>query len=246
MRTTRFIAAAAAGVVAVTTFGAVAMASAVEGPLPLAITATATDPQLADDLTFMREEERLARDLYTLFAERYPSATVFANIARSEDRHFTAVGRQLDRFGIEDPSDGRAAGDYAVSELDELYDSLATQGETLEGALKAGIAIEEEDISDLEAVLARASSEPAERTFTALLAASRNHLKAFTTALENGGVCDCAGDRQGTDGRQGNGNRYGNGNRQGPANGQGLGAGMRHGNHWGPGFGSATCDGATS
>ena len=240
MRTTRFIASAAAGVVALTAFGTVTMAYAADGPVPTAITVTATDPQLAKDLQFMREEERLAGDLYQLFAERYPEATVFANIAKSEDQHFTAVGRQLDNFSIDDPSAGLEPGDYAFAELDELYATLAAQGETLDGAIKAGIAVEEEDIADLEAALARDSSDPVERTFTALLAGSENHLTAFTTALENGGVCDCTGEetqnRQGTNDRQGNGNRQGSGN----------GAGMRQGNATGgPGSGpnTAECDG---
>lgn len=240
MKTTRFIASAAAGVVALTAFGTVTMAYAADGSVPTAITATATDPQLVEDLQFMREEERLAGDLYQLFAERYPEATVFANIARSEDQHATAVGRQLTNFGIEDPSAGLEPGDYYFDELDELYATLATQGETLDGAIKAGIAVEEEDIADLKAALARESSDPVERTFGALLAGSENHLKAFTTALENGGVCDCTGDA--AQNRQGTNDRQGNGNRQGSANGQG----MRQGNAaGGPGFGpnAADCDG---
>jgi len=214
--------------------------------VPTAITVTATDPQLATDLQFMREEERLARDLYLLFAERYPDANVFANITRSEDRHYTAVGRQLENFGIDDPSAGLEAGDYGYAELDELYATLAKQGETLDGAIKAGIAVEEEDIADLEAALARESSDPIERTFAALLAGSQNHLDAFTTALENGGVCACTGD--GNQNRQGANDRQGNGNRQGPGNGKGagVGAGMRQGNATGgPGSGpnTAECDG---
>ncbi|NLI19088.1 MAG: DUF2202 domain-containing protein [Actinomycetales bacterium] len=239
MRTTRIIASTAAGVLTLTAFGTVAMAST-SGPAVTAVAVSATDPQLTEDLQFMREEERLARDLYLLFAERYPEANVFANIARSEDRHHTAVGRQLENFGISDPSAGLAAGDYAFVELDELYTTLAAQGETLEGAIKAGIAVEEEDIADLKAALERESSDPVERTFAALLAGSENHLQAFTTALENGGDCECTGsqNRQGADDR-------GNGNRRGP-NGQGVGQGAGVGGPRGQGVGgpgTGDCDG---
>lgn len=111
----------------------------------------------------MREEERLARDLYTLFAARYPDATVFATIAKSEQRHVDAVGRQLDTRGLEDPSDGLDAGAYAYDELDELYAGWSAQGATLEGALQAAVDLEEADIADLERILGLDSSDPVER-----------------------------------------------------------------------------------
>ena len=52
-------------------------------------TASAT---LAENLAFSREEERLARDLYQLFADTYDQARPFSNIVKSEQRHFDAVG----------------------------------------------------------------------------------------------------------------------------------------------------------
>lgn len=227
MRTTRLIASAAAGAAALTAFGAV-MVYAADDPAP----ATQADPQLAADLQFMQEEERLSGDLYKLFAERYPQATVFANIARSEDRHAASVARQAENFSVADLGAGLEPGDYAFDELDELYATLAGQGETLQGAIKAGIAVEEEDIANLEDALARPSSEPVARTFAALLAASENHLQAFNTALENDGVCDCAG--EGSQNRQGMDNGEGRVNPGGNHHG-----GNRHGN---PGQGS--CDGS--
>ena len=52
-------------------------------------------------LQWMREEEMLAHDVYLSLSEQF-SVPVFANIARSEMRHTTAVAGLLERYGLED------------------------------------------------------------------------------------------------------------------------------------------------
>lgn len=217
MSTRRIVTSAAVGALALAGFAV---------PASAAVLGAAVDDELADTLAFMREEERLAHDVYTLFAEKYPEATVFGTIATSEQRHADAVLRQLDRNGLEDPSEGLEPGDYAFADLDEMYAALVAQGTSLEGALQAGIAIEEEDIADLERILADDSSDPVSRVYEALLAGSGNHLAAFTSALENGGVCTACGEA-------GPGRVPGAGNRSGQGGPRG-----------GFGTGSATCDGS--
>ncbi|MGM0385286.1 MAG: DUF2202 domain-containing protein [Actinomycetota bacterium] len=145
---------------------------------------------LTEHLEFMVEEERLAHELYTLFAEEYPEASIFGSIARSEQRHMDAVARQLELRGLDDPGEGLEPGDYAVDELDDLYTTWSAEGlGSLEAALQVGIDLEEADIADLETALADPSTEPVTRLFSALLAGSRHHLQAFTAALED----DCNG-----------------------------------------------------
>lgn len=175
---------ATAGVIAVAGLGFVGPAGA----------AVEVDPDLAGHLEFMVEEERLAHELYTLFANEYPEASIFASIARSEERHMEAVARQLDLRGLDDPGEGLEPGDYAVDELDELYATWSAQGlEGVEAALQVGIDLEEADIADLEEALGDPSTQPVERVFSALLAGSRHHLQAFTSALEDG-CSDCLGE----------------------------------------------------
>lgn len=175
---------ATAGVIAVAGLGFVGPAGA----------AVEVDPDLAGNLEFMVEEERLAHELYTLFANEYPEASIFASIARSEERHMEAVARQLDLRGLDDPGEGLEPGDYAVDELDELYATWSVQGlEGVEAALQVGIDLEKADIADLEEALGDPSTQPVERVLSALLAGSRHHLRAFTTALE-GDCSDCLGE----------------------------------------------------
>ena len=48
----------------------------------------------------MREEEKLARDVYVALGDRW-GLRVFENIARAEQRHMDAVVAQLDREGVD-------------------------------------------------------------------------------------------------------------------------------------------------
>ncbi|MDX5399002.1 MAG: DUF2202 domain-containing protein, partial [Actinomycetes bacterium] len=136
----------------VATAGAIAVAGlGFVGPAGAAVE---VHPDLAGHLEFMVEEERLAHELYTLFDNEYPEASIFASIARSEERHMEAVARQLDLRGLDDPGEGLKPGDYAVDELDELYATWSAQGlEGVEAALQVGIDLEEADIADLEEAL---------------------------------------------------------------------------------------------
>jgi hypothetical protein len=148
---------------------------------PTSTTATVDDP-VATHLTFNREEERMARDLYRLLARTY-RVRVFGNIAASEQAHFTAVGTLLTAYGIDDPSAGLPAGTYADPTLQTLYDQLRARGLTsLAAAYQVGATVERRDIADLEASLADLDQADIRRVLTRLVAASQRHLAAFERA----------------------------------------------------------------
>lgn len=139
------------------------------------------DATLKANLALMRDEERMARDLYRALADTYGQDTPFARIAVSEQRHFEAVGVLLTRYGLDDPSAGKAAGVYSDSHLQGLYDRLLAQGkESLQEAYKVGVEVETVDIADLEAALTVTTAADATRVFTNLKSGSENHLAAFT------------------------------------------------------------------
>ena len=107
-----------------------------------------------DGILYMREEEKLAHDVYMALYAQW-DVEEFNTIANSEQRHADSVLRQLDRYGIEDPTIGLAAGEFKNTELQALYNQLIAQGsESLEAALRVGTAIEEIDILDLEEQMA--------------------------------------------------------------------------------------------
>ena len=150
----------------------------------LAFDTTAPSAEEAKTLAFMREEEKLARDVYKQLAEKW-NLTVFRNIAESEEQHFQAIGTMLAKYNLPDPA-LKDAGVYSDAQLTALYAELMTKGMASEkDALEVGVLIEKTDIADLEAAIEAAVKPTLKRLYTNLLAASYNHLEAFETNLES-------------------------------------------------------------
>lgn len=138
-------------------------------------------------LTFMREEEKLARDVYLNLNETW-AQPVFANIAKSEQRHMDAMRVLLERYQLADPA-LPAAGMFGNAELQALYDELIARGQqSATEALYVGAAIEEIDILDLQRAIAETDQSDLRRSYENLLAASGNHLRAFVRNIEVQGL----------------------------------------------------------
>lgn len=136
------------------------------------------------DLSFMREEEKLARDVYLALYEQW-GLTPFANIAGSEQRHMDAILTLLRKYRLPDPAAGLVAGEFANAQLQTLYDSLMQQGRLSDvDALLVGGIIEETDIQDLDGALARSDNADIDQVYARLQCGSRNHLRAFARVLE--------------------------------------------------------------
>lgn len=208
-------------------------ASSASGPAAPATVGATSSPAASvpdgvkADLAFNRDEERMARDLYQLLATQHTSATVFANIAKSEQRHYDAIGTLLTRYGLPDPAAGKSAGQYANADLQKLYDGWKERGlQSQASAYQVGIELEKRDIADLERMMTQTTKADITRVYSRLLAASRQHLSAFTAASQGKTVCP-SGTPSGT--RQG-------GRGSGPGAGPGLGRGAQQGQ--GPGQGA--------
>jgi hypothetical protein len=136
-------------------------------------------------IQFMREEEKLARDVYQTLYETFPLRP-FLNISKSEQAHMDAILYLIDTYELEDPAGDNPKGVFVNQDLQELYNDLIEQGsECREEALKVGALIEEVDITDLETALAgTAQNEDVIRVFTNLCHASERHLKAFVRVLK--------------------------------------------------------------
>ncbi|QLQ14927.1 MAG: DUF2202 domain-containing protein [Micropruina sp.] len=155
-------------------------------PSPTPTATAKADATLVKNLTFMREEERMARDLYTAFAAQYGQGTAFARIATSEQRHFETMGLLLSRYGIADPAANAKAGTFADASLQELYTKLLAQGkESLTKAYQAGKSVETEDIADLDTAIKETTAADAKAAFENLRRGSQQHLAAYT-ALADG------------------------------------------------------------
>jgi hypothetical protein len=136
------------------------------------------------ELTYMREEEKLARDVYARLYEAWGSR-VFGSIAQSEQRHFEALKALLDRYGLPDPAATDVPGTFSEGALQVLYNDLITQGRvSLAGALRVGTTIEDLDIRDLEQAIAATDNADLKQVYGNLERGSRNHMRAFVSQLE--------------------------------------------------------------
>ena len=138
----------------------------------------------AQGLLYMREEEKLARDVYLTLYDKW-NFPVFSNIARSEQQHTDMVKALLDRYGLQDPAEGQGIGQFTNPDIQALYDKLVAQGSTsLADALKVGAAIEEIDILDLKERIAQTDNADIKTVYENLMSGSENHLRAFVSVLE--------------------------------------------------------------
>lgn len=141
--------------------------------------------ELADDLQFLREEEKLARDVYMFAAQLYPSAVVFNNIAASEQKHMDRTLTLLQLYDLTDPAAGKPAGSFVNQDLQQLYGELTERASlSLADALWVGATIEDLDISDIKEMLAAPQlTVDLIALYESLSCGSRNHLRSFTNQL---------------------------------------------------------------
>jgi hypothetical protein len=173
---------------------------------------TSLDPAESTHLVFMREEEKLARDVYLTLGEMYPQQRIFNRIAtRSEQQHTDAVLAKLNEYNIPDPNPatdnlpesiglftGAEYGGYFL----EKYVALTQIGAKSElDALYVGAFIEELDMHDLiecpDVIVDRdngineggcgmnyTDEDDIKQTLAGLLSGSENHLRAFVGQIE--------------------------------------------------------------
>jgi hypothetical protein len=135
------------------------------------------------DLLFMREEEKLARDVYLTFYDEFGIAT-FSNIASSEQMHMNALLRLLKKYDLPDPAAGNGIGEFTDADLQTLYATLIGAG--MAGPLEAlmvGGTIEEKDMVDIQDAIERSDHADIDLVYESLLCGSRNHLRAFAQAI---------------------------------------------------------------
>ncbi len=140
-----------------------------------------------ESLVYMREEEKLARDVYLTLYE-YFDTNIFSNIASAEQKHMDSVKRLLDKYGLEDPAANDTIGTFTNTEFSEFYKNKTDYDVTLNQAILTGIFIEETDIIDLQKAIDSTDKADIQNVYENLLRGSRNHLRAFVRRLESMGI----------------------------------------------------------
>jgi hypothetical protein len=143
-----------------------------------AATGTLSDEQKTH-LAAMAEEEKLAHDVYVaLYAVN--GDVRFSRISQSETRHHERMRTLLARYGVADPTAGKAEGQFTSPEFQQLYRDLVGRGDdSLDAALAVGQDIERLDISDLAKAANGVTASDVLAAYANLSSGSENHLRAF-------------------------------------------------------------------
>lgn len=138
-------------------------------------------------LVLMREEEKLARDVYAHLYKVWGHRS-FDRITQSENRHMNAVQSLLTRYRITDPVTNDKPGVFNNLEMTTLYQKFVKKGEqNLLAALQVGAELEELDIADLIQQMELTDEADILRVYENLVRGSRNHLRAFMKGIEQQG-----------------------------------------------------------
>ena len=182
-----------------------------------AIQATVTDAlnaekstltqELKDSITYMYNEEKLAREVYLNVNEKQPLKQLYNIATKSEIKHEKAVNDLAVKYDLnitlypdtEEPYDQQSldeygSGQFAVVDIQELYDVLYDKGiQSQKDAFEVGCMVEVTDINDLNQYMKQASDANAKDVlaiFDYLREGSYNHYWAFDKGLKNSGISD--------------------------------------------------------
>ena len=138
-------------------------------------------------LSFMREEEKLARDVYITLYNKW-GVNIFTNISNSEQTHMDAILMLLNKYSLPDPVAFNAVGVFNNTTLQSLYNQLLVQGNTsLLEAFKVGATIEDLDIFDLTNAIIYIDNQDIKLVYDMLTKGSRNHMRSFYKNILNVG-----------------------------------------------------------
>lgn len=138
-------------------------------------------------LQYMREEEKLARDVYLSLYNRW-GVPIFNNIASSEQTHTDTIAGLLEKYNIEDPVTSDEIGAFTNPAFTELFNLLVETGsQSYEAALMVGAEIEELDIADISEQLNVIKKRDITQVYGNLLEGSANHLRSFYDLIVQGG-----------------------------------------------------------
>jgi len=135
-----------------------------------------------DTLIYMYQEEKLAMDVYNNLDAQY-DLTIFDKISDAEQVHLNTIENILVDNDIDITNlQNLDAGEFENKELQDLYNTLIEQGSiSLEEALNVGVAIENQDIADLQEYIDSSDANVAlVGVFSHLEIGSEHHLAAFS------------------------------------------------------------------
>ena len=126
------------------------------------------------------EEVKMAKDVYTYFATKVTTLR-FSNIARSEQAQVNYLASILTKYQVANPTTGKAPGKFVNIDFQNLYTAHIVEGSAnSEQAFGVAENVENAAIASLKKLLANPVPDDVKIALELLLAASYNHLEAFS------------------------------------------------------------------
>lgn len=145
-------------------------------------------PIEAEKLRFMRQEEKLARDVYLSLYATWKEAA-FKENANAEQQHMDLIKKLLNRYGVADPIIDDSIGVFEDKNFDMLFRSMTEAGnKSMVDALKVSAAVEEIDIDELQESVAESKNEDLRQVYVDLLQDSKEHFRTVVRQIESLGI----------------------------------------------------------
>ena len=159
-------------------------------------------------LAYMWHEEKVAKDIYLALNGVHANAKMKQIADNGEATHISMVQSLVEKYDLnvtnletgheyevaytQEDLDALAPGEFAIAELQTLYDTLYSEGTvSAEAALKVGCKVEVTDINDLTLYIYHAAgAEDLEDIFDYLRSGSYKHYWAFDGELKTLGVSE--------------------------------------------------------
>jgi hypothetical protein len=134
-----------------------------------------------DALRYIREEVKLARDVYGALSGIW-GLEVFENTAKSKQSLMNAISYLLKPYGFDGPIED--AGKFVDSDLQELYSYLIDQGKvSRNNAIDVTILIEQTVIADINDVFPQTNAKDVHKVLILLMEGSESHLHELSRYL---------------------------------------------------------------
>jgi len=133
---------------------------------------------------YLREREKLARDLYRRFHDTWQQP-IFKRIADTRQRQFESVELLLHWYKLEDPAGENRAGVFNDAKLRQRYAELIERGESSKlAALQLAARMEEKDVSAMLDAMVTSRQWDIVMVYETLMSASRNSLENLVRELQ--------------------------------------------------------------
>ena len=138
-------------------------------------------------LIWMREEEKLSRDVYTNLWKKWKTQ-IFLDVAAVEQVHMDSIKIILEKYWIDDPVKDDTIWIFSSFAIKKLYDDFLSQwNKSLSDAFILAADAESLDILDISDLVKQTQNQDIISLYNTLIIWSRNHLRNYVKEIKNNG-----------------------------------------------------------